>query len=235
MLCVKKELILAVLVLKISCSGAGPSYPYGHVMRVNRRFSRRAPLDRDESSIPIFDATYPVSLSASPQTMTHLVGDPQRKECRGLASKYQEASRFLRGIGLAPESNITRYYSTEEPVLTDLNAESIPSERSPEPSRDSIIPPIDVPSTATATMPLTGLMYGTIDILYYGDIDFGTPHQRLSVDIDTGSADLWIPVNCGLCSNKQLDSGMSSTYADSHEKFEVHYVRSSDSLAKGVF
>lgn len=46
----------------------------------------------------------------------------------------------------------------------------------------------------------------------------------LTVDVDTGSADLWVPVNCLYCPNNQLDAGRSSTYKDMVDEFSISYV-----------
>lgn len=45
----------------------------------------------------------------------------------------------------------------------------------------------------------------------------------LTVDVDTGSADLWVPVNCLYCPNNQLDAGRSSTYKDMVDEFSISY------------
>jgi Eukaryotic aspartyl protease len=68
------------------------------------------------------------------------------------------------------------------------------------------------------------VMSGSIDILYYGPLNIGTPAQTLTVDVDTGSADLWVPVNCPYCTNNQLDAGRSSTYKDMMDEFSISYV-----------
>ncbi|KAA1471763.1 acid protease [Dentipellis sp. KUC8613] len=52
----------------------------------------------------------------------------------------------------------------------------------------------------------------------------GTPAQTLTVDIDTGSADLWVPVNCKNCNGHQFDPSRSSTYRNNNQGFAVTYV-----------
>lgn len=47
-------------------------------------------------------------------------------------------------------------------------------------------------SANSAQVPLIDYMSGNMDVLYYGPIQLGTGNQRLTVDIDTGSADLWV-------------------------------------------
>lgn len=62
-----------------------------------------------------------------------------------------------------------------------------------------------------------------MDMAYYGPLQFGTPPQELTVSIDTGSADLWIPTACPSCSNAQFAPAASSTYTNTHKRVSVSY------------
>lgn len=84
------------------------------------------------------------------------------------------------------------------------------------------------PSTSAGTgqWPLLDEISGALDILYYGPAHFGTPAQTLTVDVDTGSADLWVPANCGNCHVHQFDAAHSSTFHPSNQDFSITYVGS---------
>ncbi|OCH88252.1 acid protease [Obba rivulosa] len=83
---------------------------------------------------------------------------------------------------------------------------------------------LPVPVTGSAaSMSLNDFISGTLDVLYYGPLYFGSPAQELSVDIDTGSADLWVPVNCPGCNSPQFDPFKSSTYHDTGKRFSIAY------------
>jgi hypothetical protein len=88
-------------------------------------------------------------------------------------------------------------------------------------------------ATQSATDPLTDEIVGNIDLQYYGPVGFGneTHPQQLSVIIDTGSADLWIPVSCGDCVNPQYEATASSTYTDTGNPFNVTYVGLSPTIS----
>jgi hypothetical protein len=81
-------------------------------------------------------------------------------------------------------------------------------------------------STGTGQWSLVDEVSGALDILYYGPARFGTPPQTLTVDVDTGSADLWVPANCGNCHGHQFDAAHSSTLRSSNQDFSITYVGS---------
>ncbi|KAG8716026.1 hypothetical protein FRC08_009930 [Ceratobasidium sp. 394] len=112
----------------------------------------------------------------------------------------------------------------------EMQAQSTPS--------DSILPVPD--NTTLPDVPLAGAgqspdqmdsahmkvmdyIIGGLDVLYYGALEFGSPSQEIMLDIDTGSADLWIPAKCSTCDTKQFDSDSSTTFEDSDEPFKVTY------------
>ncbi|KAF8585975.1 acid protease [Ramaria rubella] len=66
--------------------------------------------------------------------------------------------------------------------------------------------------------------YGA-DLGYYAPINLGSPPQVILCDVDTGSADLWVPSNCGSCVSRgaQFDATASSTYSDTGRPFDLAY------------
>jgi hypothetical protein len=134
--------------------------------------------------------------------------------------KYQNASRILQGVGL--EQNLTSYYPLGDYLFN--TSYGTPGTLGASLDNKRLISPVIVSGTGIGIMPLTDYMFGTLDVLYYGPAEFGTPPQQLTVDIDTGSADLWIPAGCYNCDNNQFDPMMSSTYRNRGAQFAVTYV-----------
>ncbi|KAG1878353.1 hypothetical protein F4604DRAFT_1756893, partial [Suillus subluteus] len=79
----------------------------------------------------------------------------------------------------------------------------------------------------SATDPLTDEIQRTINVPFYGPLEFGKKSQRLSVTFDTGSADIWVPVGCDDCMDPQYNGAASSTYRNTGNAFNVNYVRAS--------
>ena len=77
-------------------------------------------------------------------------------------------------------------------------------------------------------MPLTDHFDRNLDLLYYGEVRIGTPAQSLTVQVDTGSADLWVPADCPKCAGTQFKPEHSRTYESREGTFEEHYVRALD-------
>jgi len=65
------------------------------------------------------------------------------------------------------------------------------------------------------------------DLLYLAEISLGTPAQKFSMVMDTGSSNLWVPdKSCrfGGCSGKhKFDSSSSSTYQKNGEQWSIQY------------
>jgi len=161
---------------------------------------------------------------------------PQEREARSILDKYAFAADYLSGIGLNPndiiDSNLADQYS---PTFGDSETDGVPPPSGHGHGQDSDSGLIEsgadaqsetTPSTSTGTgqWPLLDEVSGALDILYYGPTRYGTPPQTLTVDVDTGSADLWVPANCGNCHGHQFDAAHSSTFHPSNQDFSITYV-----------
>lgn len=115
-------------------------------------------------------------------------------DMRRVQQKYRNADKWLRGENLVAMPNLTAI--TEMPK--DINALG----------------------TAYGIQPLTN--YGR-DSFYYGAVSIGTKGQVLNVDIDTGSADLWVQSSCGDCTSAQFQPSKSKTFKKTTQKFSIQY------------
>ena len=125
--------------------------------------------------------------------------ESQSDEITHVLSKYEGAADHLAGI--------------------TLGTSTVPAPNIPIPLPDLL---------RSNVMPLTGHFDRNLDLLYYGEVRVGTPPQSLTVQVDTGSADLWVPADCPKCTGTQFNPGQSRTYQSREGTFEEYYVRALD-------
>lgn len=69
------------------------------------------------------------------------------------------------------------------------------------------------------------------NLLYLVDVSVGTPPQKLKLQLDTGSSDIWLPYSgldiCSkydLCTDGSFDPDKSSSFSDINDQFQIAYV-----------
>ena len=176
---------------------------YSFIIPVARRsLMRQQSLSLDDSSPSMFNS------------------EPVQKELHQLSVKYRCAGQLL-GETVAPIPDCYDPSVSSSPPVDSTNppAESVTSS-------SHVIHPI-LSASGSASVPLTDFSQNGLDILYYAHIEIGTPSQAFTVDIDTGSSDIFIPSDCavGRCGNhKQFNSRASTTFVDRGQKIQLTYV-----------
>jgi hypothetical protein len=142
---------------------------------------------------------------------------PQKHERKAVISKYVSAPKAFKGIGLSPMESIP--FADDYPPFEDPSKLIDKIKHSNE--SGALIPS----APALATLPLTDFAQKGQDIMYYGQLFFGSDHQNMSLDFDTGSADLWAISDCDSCPrSEQYETRASTTYRDLEQEFSVSYV-----------
>ncbi|KAG1723611.1 acid protease [Suillus paluster] len=153
----------------------------------------------------------------------------QLEEMRRVQLKYQNAPDVLAGKNLVPLP-----YALSDPGLdaqsdaaftdttSDLSGFALSGSTSTLQQANMSFSAMTAVAQS-ATDPLTDEIQGNLDIQYYGPLGFGQKTQQLSVTMDTGSADLWVPVNCNDSTNPQYKPATSSTYKNTGNPFQVNY------------
>ncbi|KAJ3992647.1 aspartic peptidase domain-containing protein [Lentinula boryana] len=124
------------------------------------------------------------------------------------------APEILAGIFPAPENDMEKFVQSKYVNEVSPDTDHV---------MEQVVGPVDV-SNVLLTMSMTDVIVNEVDMLYYGDLAIGTPGQGLTFDIDTGSADLWVPSPwCSTCTKNHYDGSQSSTYVDKGRRFAVSY------------
>ncbi|KAG8213872.1 aspartic peptidase domain-containing protein [Butyriboletus roseoflavus] len=157
---------------------------------------------------------------------------------------------FLRAFGLADKNDVARCASCHSPEIPKCSCSTGRSRyiswlrhsllaATPTTAQDYVTniallyssPVLRVASAGTlrnanntVTDALSDEADGVDDFEYYGPLRFGSQAQTLQIDFDTGSSDLWVPVNCGDCGQlTPFRANTSSTYRDTGQPFSVTY------------
>ncbi|KAG8948333.1 Type I transmembrane sorting receptor [Tulasnella sp. 424] len=82
-------------------------------------------------------------------------------------------------------------------------------------------PPFDIQRRASSG---NDSLINVSDEYYYGPLSIGTPAQFITVDFDTGSSDLWLPLStCSGCPGPHFKASSSSTYKNSSTCLSLYY------------
>lgn len=180
---------------------------------------------------PMYDTAPPISTVIVEIDIPIFNPQVAMAELKAIKLKYVNAQDIIAGKNLVvlPDAlSDPRLDALSDAALTDtmnnLSGFAL-SESTPTTHQANISFSAMNAAAQSTTDPLTDEIVGNIDLQYYGSVGFGneTHPRQLSVIIDTGSADLWIPVDCGDCVNPQYEANTSSTYTDTGNPFNVTY------------
>ncbi|KAI0820010.1 acid protease [Trametes gibbosa] len=186
-------------------------------------------LDRSKQSRPRGEETAAVKNVTAVRVFNTSV---TAREVRAVQVKYANAANFLAGIGINTDAHPEKGYPEFHPPSTfarsqdgvqgTFNATDAGARASGASEPGIVVAPVNN-APGTARMPLTDFMSGMLDVLYYGPMSFGSKQALMQIDVDTGSADLWVPMHCRGCRNPGYNERGSTSFNGTTEGCTITY------------